>query len=132
MRRLVVPLRTVVKRLVAGLVVASLVLQAALIVAQLTILIAAKTDVAAALPGAVICTEHGLATAPSDDADKPSVCKSCPLCLTPGAGQLAILFITDFSRLEASAQDIVFHSNADRGTDERSAQPRSRGPPIFA
>ena len=124
------PLRTLAKRLVAGLVVVSLMFQAALFAAQISILIAARAD--AALSGGVICADHGLAETPLDEADRPSACKFCPLCLTPGAGQIAILLGADFSLLEVSAKNIGFYFNSDRGTHERSAQPRSRGPPAFA
>ena len=124
------PLRGSAKRLIAGLVVAGLMFQAVLVAAQLSVLIAAKAD--AILPAAVICTEHGLATAPADETDQPSGCGFCPLCLTSAAGQIAALPAAGFSLIQARAQDIVFHFDADRGADQHSPQPRSRGPPAFA
>jgi hypothetical protein len=123
------PLRGFAKRLIAGLVIAGLMFQAALVAAQLSILIASKAD--AALPAGVICTEHGLATVPPDETDRPSACGFCPLCLTSGAGQIATLPAAGFSLIQARAQDIVFHFDACHGVDQHCAQPRSRGPPAL-
>ena len=120
------------KRLIAGLTVVGLMFQVALVAAQLSILIVARADASAALPADVICTDHGLAAVPSDQPDRPSTCGFCPLCLTGGAGQTAILQAVGFTLIEAPANDIAFHFGVDRGTSEHSAQPRSRGPPAFA
>jgi hypothetical protein len=120
------------KRLIAGLTVAGLMFQVALVAAQLSILIVARADASAALPADVICTDHGLVAVPSDQTDRPATCGFCPLCLTAGAGQTAILLATGFTLVEARAIGIAFHFDFDRGASEHSAQPRSRGPPAFA
>jgi hypothetical protein len=103
------------------------------VAAQLSILVAAKADPAAALPN-IICTDHGLAELPSDQAptDLPQSCALCPFCLTMGAGQIAVLPPTGFSVIDAPADRIVFHLTADRGDFKYFTQPRSRGPPTFA
>jgi hypothetical protein len=118
------------KRLIAGLTVVGLMFQVALV--AVSILIVARADASAALPANVICTDHGLAAVPSDQTDRPSTCGFCPLCLTAGAGQTAILQAVGFTLIEAPANGIAFHFDVDRGTSEHSAQPRSRGPPAFA
>jgi hypothetical protein len=122
------------KRWIAGLTVASLMFQAALVAAQLSIVIAAQADAAAIRPTGIICTDHGPAAAPPDEkpADTPSTCSFCPTCLTSGAGQIAILPAADFSRVEVRARDVTFHFNADRTTGEHLTQPCSRGPPATA
>jgi hypothetical protein len=124
-------LRSRTKRLIAGLTVVSLMFQAASVAAQLSILIAAKANATTALAAGIICTDHGLPSVPSDDspADRPSACAFCPLCLTPGTDQLAVLPVTSFSLVGVRGEDIVFHFNAACATDEHLAQPRSRGPP---
>ena len=106
--------------------------QAALVAAQLSILIVAKADAAAILPVDVICTEHGVGAVPSEETDRSSTCGFCPLCLAPGAGQIAILLASGFTLVEADTKVIVFCLDADRAITEHSAQPRSRGPPAFA
>jgi hypothetical protein len=128
------PLRPLAKRLVAGLVVASLMFQAALLAAQFSLLSAAKADAAAALPVGIICTDHGIASLPSDEApaDPSSACAFCPWCATSAARQIAVLPATGFNLVEGRAGKIVFHFSADRPTGEHSAQPRSRGPPASA
>jgi hypothetical protein len=105
--------------------------QVALVAAQLSISITAKAEAAAAWPAGVICTEHGLAVAPADETNQPSECGFCPLCLTGGAGQVAILPAAHFTLVEARGDRVVCHFNADHLIGDISAQPRSRGPPAF-
>jgi hypothetical protein len=126
--------RPIVKRLIAGLMVVSLMFQAALIAAQLSILIASRADAAATLPTGVICSEHGLSAIAFDEApaDKQGACAICPFCLTTGVGGLAVLLTGGFSLVPANSNDIAFHFNADCRSDEHLAQPRSRGPPAIA
>jgi len=120
------------KRLIAGLTVIGLMFQAALVAAQLSVLLVGRADATAALPAGVICTEHGLAGVPSDDADRPSACGFCPLCLNSAGSQVAILPTTGATLVEARTEGIVFHINAVRRSGELTSQPRSRGPPSFA
>jgi hypothetical protein len=127
-------LRPLAKRLVAGLALASLMFQVALVAAQLSIFIAAKADAAATMPTGIICTDHGIAALPSGEAptDLPTTCVLCPFCLTLGVSQIAILPPAGFSLLGAPANGMVFHFTTDRGAHKHFAQPRSRGPPTFA
>ena len=127
-------MRSWVKRSIAGLVVVSLVFHAALLAAQLSILIASSADAAAALPASIICTDHGIAALPSDEtpADRPRGCGFCPVCSTLGAGLTITMPAASFGLVERSAKDIVFHFSADSGTHEHFIRPRSRGPPALA
>ena len=128
------PLRSLAKRLIAGLTMVSLIFQAALLAAQFSVLIASGADAAAASPAGIICTDHGIADLSADQppADRPTACGFCPWCSMPGAGQLAVLSPASFSLLDRRATDVIFYVSADRRAFERSAQPRSRGPPAVA
>jgi hypothetical protein len=125
--------RRVLKPLIAGLAILSLMLQACLVVLQLSILIAPK---AAAVDAAlnVICTLHGAVVPPTEEtpSDRDSHCGSCPLCRQGGAGIFAVLPgpATDF--MFSPGRALAFDFDHDLHFGRFLIRPQSRGPPASA
>jgi DUF2946 family protein len=128
------PLSSMARRVVATIALVGLIFQTALATAQLSIVIAARSHPTGAFLLGVICSEHGAATLPAEEAPKdlPSSCALCPVCLTFAAVALAVLPPGSFSVLKPTANRMESFPLADRLFAHRSTPPRSRGPPGIA
>jgi hypothetical protein len=120
------------RRLVAGLTTAGLILQLAVVASQVALL-ASASAATAEQSVAVICTSHG-AVQSVPDATPPETqpgCHCCPLCPGPAGAHLAILVEPAGAAVLPRGHLIVRHFDVDRLTEARATQPRSRGPPAF-
>ena len=125
--------RRILKPMIAGLAVLSLMLQVCLVTLQLSILIAPKAGaVDAAL--SVICTDHGAIVPPTEEtpSDRGSDCGSCPVCWHAGASTFAALpgLATDLTF--TSGQALAFDFDHDLHFARFLTRPKSRGPPAYA
>lgn len=125
--------RRMLKPMIAGLAILSLMLQACLVALQLSILIAPKAGaVDAALN--VICTNHSAVVPPTEEtpSDRGSDCGSCPLCSHAGASSFAVLPgpVTDLTF--TSGQALAFDFDYDLHFGRFLIRPKNRGPPANA
>jgi DUF2946 family protein len=126
-------LRQILKPLIAGLAILSLMLQVCLVALQLSILIASKAGaVDAALT--VICTDHGAVAPPTEEtpSDRRSDCGSCPLCGHAGASIFAVLPGPATDLAFAPGRALAFDFDHDLHFVRFLIRPQSRGPPASA
>jgi DUF2946 family protein len=125
--------RPVLKQVIAGITMLSLLLQACLLALQFSMMVAPKAG-AVEIALNVICTDHGTQVLPSDGTPSPrqSGCASCPLCLNSGAGNLAILPNAAMVAIVAPSRVLAFDLDYDLHVVGFLAHPPSRGPPASA
>ena len=125
--------RRILKPMIGGLAILSLMLQACLVALQLSILIAPKAGaVDAALD--VICTDHGAVVPPTEEmpSDGGSGCGSCLLCWHAGASSFAVLPGPATDLKFTSGQALAFDFDYDLHFERFLIRPKSRGPPACA
>jgi hypothetical protein len=125
--------RRMLKPMIAGLAILSLMLQACLVALQLSILIVPKAGaVDAALN--VICTDHGAVVPPTKEtpSDRGSRCGSCPPCWPAGVGGLAVLPSPAIDLVFTPGTALAFDFNHDLHFARFLIRPQSRGPPASA
>jgi hypothetical protein len=112
MRGSVMPFHRLVKRVIGGLTLASLMFQVALVAAHLSLLTASKADPLTNLPSGIICGEHGPSNLTPEEAPTnypPSSCVLC--CLTFGADHVVIPSAATFSLIELPSELVDFDFN---------------------
>jgi hypothetical protein len=125
--------RRMLKPMIAGLAILSLMLQACLVALQLSILIVPKAGaIDAALN--VICTDHGAVVPPTEETpnDRGSDCGSCPLCWPAGVGSLAVLPGPAIDLVFTPGRALAFDFDYDLHLARFLIRPQSRGPPASA
>lgn len=125
--------RRILKPMIAGLAILSLMLRACLVPLQPSILIAPEAGaVEAALN--VVCTDHGAVVPPTEEtpSDRGSDCGSCPLCLHAGASSFAVLPGPATDLKFTSGQALAFDYDYDLHFGRFLIRPKSRGPPAYA
>ena len=125
--------RRMLKPMIAGLAILSLMLQACLTALQLSILIVPKAGaIDAALN--VICTDHGAVVPPTEEtpSDRGSGCGSCPLCWPAGVGSLAVLPRPAIDLVFTPGRALAFDFDYDLHLARFLIRPQSRGPPASA
>lgn len=121
--------RRILKPMIAGLAILSLMLQVCLVALQLSIVIAPKAGVFDAALN-VICTDHGTVVPPTEE--MPSDCGSCPLCGHAGASSFVVLPGPATDVTFASGQPLAFDFDHDLHFVRFLIRPESRGPPAYA
>ena len=122
--------RRMLKPMIAGLAILSLMLQACLVALQLSILIVPKAGaIDAALN--VICTDHGAVVPPTEEtpSDRGSGCGSCPLCWPAGVGSLPVLPGPAIDLVFTPGRAPAFDFDYDLHFAKFLIRPQSRGPP---
>jgi hypothetical protein len=125
--------RRILKPLIAGLAILSLMLQVCLVALQLSILIAPE---AAAVDAAlnIVCTDHGAVVPPTQEtpSDRGSGCGSCPLCWQAGVGIFAVLPGPATDLMFSPGRALAFDFDHDLHFERFLIRPQSRGPPASA
>ena len=126
-------LRSIVRRIVAGLTSLGVVFQALLLTVHFSLLAAPKSEAADFVLG-IVCAEHGPHSLPVDDPppEKPSTCSLCLLCWKFGAGTLALLPQETIVAIVAPTGTFDLVVDPDRPVVGFSPHPPSRGPPASA
>jgi len=121
--------RRILKPLIVGLALLSLMLQVCFVALQLSIFIAPKAgSIDAALN--VVCTAHGAVVPPAEEA--PSDCGTCPLCSQAESGVFAVLQSPAHVLTFTPGRSLAFDFDHDLHFARFLFRPQSRGPPKSA